>query len=95
MIEFTLLLKWYLIGALAFSLSSVLTLVLPAWAIAKEWARVNLKDIPSNGHVFAHIIIYIIVAFILFPLLLVAVLKDNEAAVAGYATSIIQAIQKK
>lgn len=89
-------LMMYVILDIAFILTSFLTLHIPAWRIAKQWARENMEigEHPSKWYVFSHTIAYSIVAFLVFPALMFVLLINNKEALVGYSKTIIQGIQE-
>lgn len=92
MVEFLLILKYYVLIDIAFVITSFITLHNPAWKAALDVAKENkLKD-PGKLYKFSHDIVYAIAAFIAFPFLALAVVFDNKSTRIGYSTSIYKGI---
>lgn len=94
------ILKFYVILDVAFIITSLFTLQIPAWNIVKAWVEDQAaEERPgielTRGHIVSHTMIYSVIAFIAFPFLAALLLIDNKSAVFGYSKSIIKGIRQE
>ena len=88
--------EYYVIIGLSFVFTSLYTLQLPVWRIVNAYFKEHMpENIPTKLDIFYHVISYSIVAFIIYPALVVLILTDNKKAIEGYTKGVIEARTKK
>jgi len=87
---------WYTLINVAFLITSLFTFHFPSWRMARVWAVENLDEhsVPSIGYIMGHTLIYMVLGFIVFPVLAVAIIFANKEAVRGYTKALIEMLMR-